>query len=326
MSGSVRPRVVATRRLPPATEARLAERFDTVLSRDDHAMSPEELQAALGDADGVICIGGDRFGADVLATSPRRARIICNYAVGTDNLDLAAAAAHGIVITNTPDVLTDCTADLAMALILGTLRRIGEGERELRGGRWTGVRPTHLLSAKVTGRTLGIIGLGRIGRAVARRAHFGFNMPVLGYSRTPKDAAELAADGIEAVATLEELLARADVVSLHAPSTPETRNLINTQRLALMKPGSFLINTARGDLVDDDALIASLMAGHLAGAGLDVYRGEPNLDRRYLSLEQVMLLPHQGSATRETREAMGAMVVANLEAFFAGRPVPNRVA
>ena len=311
MSGSVRPRVVATRRLPPATEARLAERFDTVLSRDDHAMSPEELQAALGDADGVICIGGDRFGADVLATSPRRARIICNYAVGTDNLDLAAAAAHGIVITNTPDVLTDCTADLAMALILGTLRRIGEGERELRGGRWTGVRPTHLLSAKVTGRTLGIVGLGRIGRAVARRAHFGFNMPVLGYSRTPKDAAELAADGIEAVATLEELLARADVVSLHAPSTPETRNLINT---------------ARGDLVDDDALIASLMAGHLAGAGLDVYRGEPNLDRRYLSLEQVMLLPHQGSATRETREAMGAMVVANLEAFFAGRPVPNRVA
>lgn len=188
------------------------------------------------------------------------------------------------------------------------------------------MRPTHLLGAKVAGRALGIVGLGRIGCAVARRAHFGFGMRVLGYSRTARPSDILGAHGIEAVPTLERLLADADVVSLHCPSSEATRGMMNASRFAQMKPGSYLINTARGDLVDDDALIAALMAGHLAGAGLDVHRGEPQVDRRYLAFEQVMLLPHLGSATRETREAMGFRAIANLEAFFRGQAVPDRVA
>ncbi len=324
MSG--RPRVVVTRRLPPVVEDALTERFDAVLSRDDHVMGPGELQRALVDGDAVLCTVTDRFGAGVLAASPRRALMLANYGVGVDNIDLAAAVAHEIVVSNTPDVLTDCTADLTMALLLGTLRRTGEGERELRAGRWIGMRPTHLLGAKVAGRTLGIIGLGRIGCAVARRAHFGFGMRVLGFSRSPRPAEVLAAHGIDAVPTLERLLAEADVVSLHCPSSEATRGMLNASRIAQMKPGAYLINTARGDLVDDDALIAALMAGHLAGAGLDVHRGEPQVDRRYLAFEQVMLLPHLGSATRETREAMGFRAIANLEAFFHGEAVPDRVA
>lgn len=323
---SERPRVVVTRRLPPVVEAALTERFDAVLSRDDHVMGPGELQRTLVDGDAVLCTVTDRFGAGVLAASPRRALMLANYGVGVDNIDLAAAVAHEIVVSNTPDVLTDCTADLTMALILGTLRRTGEGERELRAGRWIGMRPTHLLGAKVAGRTLGIIGLGRIGCAVARRAHFGFGMRVLGFSRSPRPAEVLATNGIDAVPTLERLLADADVVSLHCPSSDTTRGMMNGSRFAQMKPGSFLINTARGDLVDDDALISALMAGHLAGAGLDVHRGEPHVDRRYLAFEQVMLLPHLGSATQETREAMGFRAIANLEAFFHGQAVPDRVA
>lgn len=323
---SERPRVVVTRRLPPVVEAALTERFDAVLSRDDHVMGPGELQRTLVDGDAVLCTVTDRFGAGVLAASPRRALMLANYGVGVDNIDLAAAVAHEIVVSNTPDVLTDCTADLTMALILGTLRRTGEGERELRAGRWIGMRPTHLLGAKVAGRTLGIIGLGRIGCAVARRAHFGFGMRVLGYSRSPRPAEVLATNGIDAVPTLERLLADADVVSLHCPSSDTTRGMMNGSRFAQMKPGSFLINTARGDLVDDDALISALMAGHLAGAGLDVHRGEPHVDRRYLAFEQVMLLPHLGSATQETREAMGFRAIANLAAFFHGQAVPDRVA
>ena len=322
---SSRPTVIVTRRLPPAVEAALQANYDVVLSRDDRPMGPAELQRALGEGDAVFCTVTDRIGADVMAASPRRARMIANYGVGTDNLDLAAAAAHEIVVSNTPDVLTDCTADLTMALMLATLRRTGEGERELRGGRWTGMRPTHMLGARVSGRTLGVVGLGRIGRAVARRAHFGFGMRVLGFSRSPIESSVLAAHGIEAVATLEQLLAEADVVSLHCPSTEATRGMMNASRIALMKPRSFLINTARGDLVDDDAVIAAVMAGHLAGIGLDVYRGEPDFDRRYLSLEQAVLLPHLGSATRETREAMGFRVIANLDAFFRGEAVPDRV-
>jgi lactate dehydrogenase-like 2-hydroxyacid dehydrogenase len=322
---SARPLVHVTRRLPTVVEAALSARFETVLSRDDRPMDAAELQRALGEADAVLCTVTDRIGADVMAVSPRRARMIASYGVGTDHIDLVAAAAHELVVSNTPDVLTDCTADLTMALLLATLRRTSEGERELRGGRWTGMRPTHMLGARVSGRTLGIIGLGRIGRAVARRAHFGFGMRVLGYSRSPIDSSILAAHGIEAVATREHLLAEADVVSLHCPSTAATRGMINAATIALMKPGSFLINTARGDLVDDEAVISAVLAGHLAGIGLDVYRGEPHFDRRYLALERAVLVPHLGSATQETREAMGFRVIANLEAFFAGGEVPDRV-
>ena len=322
---TVRPRVLVTRRLPMVVEAALRDQFDVELSANDQPLAPEALQRALGTADGILCTVTDRFTAEVLSAYPIRARILANFGAGVDNIDLAAAAAHDIVVTNTPGVLTDCTADLAMALMLMTLRRTGEGEREVRGGRWMGWGPTHLLGRRATGLTLGIIGMGRIGRAVARRAHHGFGMRVLCSSRSPVSSAELAAVGAEQRATLEALLIESDVVSLHCPSTAETRGLMNNTRFALMKPGSYLINTARGDVVDDDALIAALMSGHLAGAGLDSYRSEPAVDRRFLGMENVVLLPHLGSATRETREAMGRLALDNLVAFFSERDVPNRV-
>ncbi len=321
-----RPRILVTRRLPPAVEGAIQERFDAVLSTDDHQMGASELQRALSDSDGVLSTLTDRFTAEVLAAYPIRARIIANFGVGYDNIDLLAAEAHNIVVTNTPDVLTECTADLALALILMAMRRTGEGEREVRGGRWLGWRPTHLMGHRVSGRTLGLVGMGRIATALARRAHHGFGMRILCYDPTPPSPVELATVGAEPRATLEALLAESDIVSLHCPSTPETRGMMNGLRLAQMKPGAFLINTARGDIVDDDALIAALLSGHLAGAGLDVFRGEPHLDPRYLGMENVVLSPHLGSATRETREAMGFRALENLEACFDGRPVPDRVA
>ncbi len=323
---SDRPRIVVTRRLPSAVEAALSERFDARCSTDDRPLDAEGLQRALAEADGVLCTVTDRFTAEVLAAYPIRCRILANFGVGTDNIDIPAAAAHEIVVTNTPDVLTDDTADLAMTLMLMALRRAGEGERELRGGRWTGWRPTHLMARRVTGRTLGIVGLGRIGRAVARRARRGFGMRVLAWGRTMPPTEELASEGVEAMPSLEALLGQADVVSLHVPGGAGTRDLIATRQLALMRPGAVLINTARGAVVNTDALVESLLAGHLGGAGLDVYRHEPQVDRRLLGMEQVVLLPHLGSATREGREEMGFRAIANLEACFAGRTPEDLVA
>jgi lactate dehydrogenase-like 2-hydroxyacid dehydrogenase len=321
-----KPRIMVTRRLPRAVEAAAQERFDAVLSSDDHQLTANELQRALSECDGMLSTVTDRLTAEVLAAYPLRARILANFGVGYDNIDVRAAEAHDMIVTNTPEVLTDCTADLALTLILMTLRRAGEGERELRGGRWTGWRPTHLMGHRVTGRTIGLVGMGRIARAVAHRAHHGFGMRILCYDPAPPSPVELAAIGAEPRATLEALLAESDIVSLHCPSTPETRGMMNGLRIAQMKPGAFLINTARGDIVDDDALIAALLSGHLAGAGLDVFRGEPYFDSRYRGMENVTLLPHLGSATRETREAMGFRAIENLAAFFEGRPVPDRVA
>jgi len=321
---SARPKVIVTRRLPPVVEATLRERFDVDLPTEDRQFTAEQLQRALAQCDGLLPTVTDKLTAEVLAAYPIRTRMIANFGVGYDNIDVAAAKAHDIVVSNTPDVLTECTADLAMTLILMTLRRAGEGEREVRGERWTGWRPLHLIGERVTGKTLGLVGMGRIARAVARKAHLGFGMRILCYDPTAPSPADLAAAGAEPRSTLEELLADSDIVSLHCPSTPATRNLMNPERFARMRPGAFLINTARGDIVDDDALIAALRSGHLAGAGLDVFRGEPNIDPRYRELENVVLLPHLGSATRETREAMGMRAIDNLTAFFAGRPVPDR--
>lgn len=320
-----RPRVAVTCRLPGAVEAALAERFEVSLAAHDLPTTADTLQRALGESDGVLCTLTDRITAEVLAANPLRTKILAQFGVGVDNIDLAAAAAHDIVVTNTPGVLTDDTADLAMLLILAVMRRSGEGERLVRARDWTGWTPTNHLGRQVSGATLGVIGFGRIGQAVARRAHHGFGMRVLAWGRTPPPDAWLATMGVEYVASLDAVLAEADVVSLHLPSTPETRGIINAERLARMQPGTFLVNTARGDLVDDDALIAALREGRLAGAGLDVYHREPAIDPRWLTLDQVTLLPHLGSATVETREAMGFRALANLEAFFAGRPVPDRV-
>jgi len=323
---TARPVIAVTRRLPAAVEAALAVSYEVRRVPDDLPLTPPAYQGLLGEADGLLCTVTDRITAEVLAANPLRTRIIANFGVGTDNIDLAAARAHEIVVTNTPDVLTDDTADLAMALILMTMRRAGEGERLVRAGRWSGWRPTHHLGRRVTGATLVVLGFGRIGQAVARRAHHGFGMRVLVWGRTAPDAELLRATGATYVPVLEAALAEADVVSLHLPSTPETRGLLDARRLAVMPAGSYLVNTARGDVLDDDALVRALITGHLAGAGLDVYRHEPAVDARLLGMEQVVLLPHLGSATRETREAMGFRAIANLDAFFRGEAAPDRVA
>jgi len=320
-----RPTVVITRRLPDTVEHALAERFDVRLNVDDHPMSADELRAALREADALLCTVTDSLTAEVLDVESCRTRILANFGVGYNHIDVAAARRLGMVITNTPDVLTDDTADLAIALMLAVARRMGEGERQLREGDWTGWRPTHLLGTRVTGKTIGIVGFGRIGQAVARRARLGFGMTVLFTSRGPV-AEELVAGTGAVQRPLDSLLAEADFISLHVPATPETRHLIDASRLRLMQRHAFLINTARGDVVDEDALIEALQAGTIAGAGLDVYQREPSVPEALVALPNVVLLPHLGSATMESRSAMGMRAVENLVAFFDGDTAPDTVA
>ncbi len=321
-----RPVVVVTRRLPAAVEEAVAKDFDARLNRDDRPLTTAELQDALRTADALLPTVTDKITAEVLGVEPLRAKMIANFGVGFNNIDVAAAKAAGIAVSNTPDVLTDATADLAMTLLLMVARRGGEGERHLRAGHWTGWRPTHMLGRMVSGKTLGLIGMGRIARAVAKRAHHGFGMRVLytdPYPPPPEVAKEL---GAEQRATIEEVLAQSDFVSLHCPATPETRHLMNGVRLAKMKPSAYLINTARGDVVDEAALIEALTKGWLAGAGLDVFEREPQVSAGLLSMENVVLLPHLGSATEETRVAMGMRALENLRLHFAGSPLRDRVA
>lgn len=322
---SGRPSVVVTRRLPAPVEAQLARDFDVRLNHDDRPFSATQLQEALRTADALLPTVTDRLTAEVLAAEPLRARILANYGVGFNHIDVNAAKARGLTVTNTPDVLTDDTADDAMLLLLMVARRAGEGERHVRAGAWTGWRPTHLLGTKVSGKTLGLIGMGRIGRAVARRAHHGFGMRVIFHDPYPPPPGVAAELGAESRGSIEAVLQEADFVSLHSPATPETRHLINAQRLALMKPSAFLINTARGDIVDEAALVAALQAGRIAGAALDVYEREPQVTPALLAMENVVLLPHLGSATQETRVAMGLRACDNLTAFFAGTPPRDRV-
>jgi lactate dehydrogenase-like 2-hydroxyacid dehydrogenase len=317
--------VVVTRRLPALVEAQVAAEFDARLNPDDHAFSAGELSAALGSADALLPTVTDRLTAAVLAAQPLRTRILANYGVGFNHIDITAAQARGVVVTNTPDVLTDDTADDAVMLMLMVARRAGEGERHVRAGAWTGWRPTHLLGTRVSGKTLGLIGLGRIGRAVAQRARHGFGMRVVFHDPSPPPAGVVAELGAEPRASVEDVLREADFVSIHSPATPDTHHLLDARRLALMKPGAFLINTARGDIVDEAALIAALERKTLAGAALDVYEREPDVPRELRAMEQVVLLPHLGSATSETRVAMGLRALENLRAFFAGLPPRDRV-
>jgi len=321
-----KPNVLVTRRWPAEVEARLTEVFDATLSRDDVPLGAEGLKAALGAYDAVMPTVTDRVNADVLAVEPLRARVIGSYGVGFNHIDVAAAKQRGIVVTNTPDVLTDCTADLAMTLLLMAARRAGEGERHLRADAWTGWRPTHMVGTKVTGKTLGVVGMGRIGRAVARRAHHGFDMAVLYHDAVRLTSEQELEHGARACANLEELLGAADFVSLHCPATPETRHLMNASRLGRMRKDAILINTARGDVVDEAALVEALRSGAIAGAGLDVYEAEPKVTDALKTMENVVLLPHLGSATRETRVAMGLRVIENVQAFFDGRTPRDRVA
>ncbi len=321
-----KPRVIVTRRWPEEVETRLSELFDVQLNADDKPMSQAALKAALSEADALFPTVTDRIDGEVLSAEPLRAKLIGNFGVGFNNIDCAAARDRGLVVTNTPEVLTDATADLAMTLLLSVARRAGEGERHLRAGAWSGWRPTHMMGTQVTGKTLGLIGLGRIGRAVARRAHHGFAMKVLFHDPYPPSAEETAALGAAPCASIEALLEQSDFVSLHCPATPENRHLMNAARLARMKPDAFLINTARGDVVDEAALAEALSGGTIAGAGLDVFEAEPKVTPELLAMENVVLLPHLGSATRETRAAMGFRVVENAAAFFAGDAPRDRVA
>ena len=321
-----KPKAIVTRRWPKEVEEKLAELFDVELSRDDHPMSVAELQAALRNADAVLPTVSDKITAEVLSADPLRCKILGNFGVGFNHIDLQAAKARGIAVTNTPAVLTDCTADIAMTLLLMAARRAGEGERHVRTKAWTGWRPTHMMGTKVTGKTLGLLGLGRIGKAVAKRAHHGFDMPVLFHDPYPPGAEELKALGATRCASIEEVLEKSDFVSLHCPATPETRHLINAERLKRMKPAAILINTARGDVVDEKALIQALQKGTIAAAGLDVYEWEPKVSEELLALDNVVLFPHLGSASRETRVAMGMRVIDNVTAFFAGKAPADRVA
>ncbi|OLB04599.1 MAG: D-glycerate dehydrogenase [Gemmatimonadetes bacterium 13_2_20CM_69_27] len=325
MSGRSRPTVVVTRRLPAPVEQRLAQEFDARVNQDDHSFTTAELGEALRGADALVPTVSDRITAQTLAVEPLRARILANFGVGYNHIDVAAAKARGLVVTNTPDVLTDDTADDAIMLMLMVARRAGEGERHVRSGTWTGWRPTHMLGTKVSGKTLGLIGLGRIGRAVARRAHQGFGMRVVFHDPYPPPANVVADLAAEPKATVEDVLREADFVSLHSPATPETRHLMNAERLALMRPTAFLINTARGDIVDEAALVAALERRQIAGAALDVYEQEPHVTPALLTMENVVLLPHLGSATQETRVAMGMRALDNLAAFFAGSAPRDRV-
>ncbi len=322
---SPRPVVVVTRRLPDPVHEALAREFDARLNPDDRPLEAEGLRAALQQADALLTTVTDKVTADVLAVEPRRAGLVANFGVGFNNIDIEAAKVRGVAVSNTPDVLTDATADLAMTLLLMVARRTGEGERHLRGGQWTGWRPTHMLGTHVTGKTLGLVGMGRIARAVAQRAHHGFGMKIIFHDPFPPPAEVAASLGAEPRATLEEVLREADFVSLHCPATPETRHLMNRDRLGLMRPGAFLVNTARGDVVDEAALVEALGGKRIAGAGLDVFEKEPQVTQSLVSMDNVVLLPHLGSATHETRVAMGMRAFENLQRFFAGQPLRDRV-
>ena len=322
-----RPKILLTRRWPEAVERRLAERYEASVNTGDQPMNADQLGAALRNHDAFCPTVSDVIDASVLERARGgRARIIGNYGVGVNHIDLKAAADLGLVVTNTPGVLTDATAELTILLILMTARRAGEGERELRSGRWTGWRPTHNVGTQVTGATLGLIGFGRIAQQVARTAHKGLGMRILYNSRRRAPPEIEAETGAVFHPEVDPLVAEADFVSLHCPGGPETFHLIDERRLGLMKPTAFLINTARGPVVDEAALTAALKTRRIAGAGLDVYEAEPKVTPALLELENVVLLPHLGSATEQSRTAMGMKVADNLDAFFDGRDPPDRVA
>jgi len=321
-----KPRVLVTRRWPEQVERVLVARFDTTLNESDRPFAETEFVSAIQDFDAVLPTVSDRLPLGLFNRPGIRAKILGNFGVGFNHIDIAAARAAGIVVTNTPGVLTDATADIALTLMLMIARRAGEGERQLRAGEWKGWCPTHMLGSQLSGKTLGIIGMGRIGKATARRAHFGFGMDIAFFNRSVVEDDETRAMKARQLQSIDDVMATSDFVSLHCPGGAENRHLVDVRRLKLMKPGAFLINTARGDVVDGAALVDALKARAIAGAGLDVYEGEPAIPEGLTKLENVVLLPHLGSATEETRTAMGMKVIENVSAFFDGREPPDRIA
>ena len=314
-------RLLVTRRMTGAAEEAISKAFEAVFRDSTVPLTEAEAIAALRENDAILPTLNDPFNAAVLAAPGRRARVLANFGAGFNHIDVDAARAAGIVVTNTPDVVTDATADIALTLILMCARRAGEGERLVRAGRWTGWHPTQMLGMHVTGRTVGIIGMGRIGQAIARRCHHGFGMPVIFHNRSAVTVPDLPARQVP----LADLLAQADIVVTAVPGGGSTRHLIGAKELAAMKPSAILVNIARGDVVDEAALIAALEAGQLAGAGLDVYEHEPLVPEALRARENVVLLPHLGTAAEEVRTDMAFRALANLTAFFQGDAPPDRV-
>jgi glyoxylate reductase len=324
MPRTARPRVVVTRRLPESVETRMAELFDVDLNFTDTPFDAAALRSAMQVADVLVPTVTDNIDAALLSGAGEKLKLIASYGAGVDHLDLGAARAKNIVVTNTPGVLTDDTADMVMALILSVPRRLAEGEKTVRSGEWTGWSPCGMLGHRITGKRLGIVGMGRIGQAVAQRARaFGLTVHYHNRKRLPK-AVESA---LEATywPTLEAMLRRVDIVSINCPSTPETHHLIDEKAIRAMPRHVYLINTARGEIVDEAALAASLERGGLAGAGLDVFEHEPSVDPRLLALKNVVLLPHMGSATFEGRVDMGEKVIANIRMWADGHRPPDQV-
>jgi lactate dehydrogenase-like 2-hydroxyacid dehydrogenase len=302
--------------------ARAARDYRIIPNEDDHAYPPAEIAAKAAGADAILVSAVDPIPGDLIRALPDSVRMIATFSVGTDHIDLTAAKERGIVVSNTPGVLTDATADIALLLLLGAARRASEGERLIREGRWEGWAPTHLVGVHVTGKRLAILGMGRIGQAVARRAR-GFDMEIHYHNRRRLPAGEES--GAIYHADADDLLAVADFLSIHSPANPETHHWLNAERIARLPDGAVVVNTARGSVVDDEALLAALASGKLAAAGLDVFENEPRLHPGYAAAPNTFLLPHLGSATDRTRDAMGFTALNNLDAFFAGQELPNRV-
>ncbi len=318
-------KVLVTRKWPKPVEQVLKESFDTTLNEDDIPLSEIELIEGINSFDAILPTVTDVISDKVISSEGRRAKIIGNFGVGFNNIDIESAKKNRVVVTNTPEVLTDCTADIAMLLLLGVARRGSEGEYHVRKSEWVGWRPTHMMGTKVTGKTLGLVGMGRIAQAVAQKAHFGFNMKIIFFDPYFKNSEIIEKYKAKACNSIEEVLETSDYVSLHCPSTKETKGLINYDALSKMKKTSFLINTARGDIVVEDDLAKGLEEGIIKGAGLDVYEAEPMVNPKLLKLKNVFLLPHLGSATEETREAMGMRVYDNISSFFEGKEPADRV-
>ncbi|MGB2072525.1 MAG: 2-hydroxyacid dehydrogenase [Candidatus Puniceispirillaceae bacterium] len=323
-SGAGKPSIFVTRRWPADAEAALSQYFAPTFNLDDTPLSAAEMAAGFASHDAIAPTVSDKIGADIIAAGANgKGRLIANFGVGVNHIDLGAAATASIAVSNTPGVLTDATADLALTLILMLSRRAGEGERELRAGEWQGWRPTHLMGRALQGKTLGIIGMGRIGKAVAQRAALGFGMKIVFYNRS--QIGDISAYSARQLDDVESVCQTADCLSLHCAASADTLNILNAERLAMMKPDAYVINTARGDVVDEAALVRALQNGSIGGAGLDVFQGEPDIHPDILTAPNTVLLPHLGSATIETRTAMGLKVVENARAFFAGQPLIDPV-
>ncbi|MDH3315262.1 MAG: D-glycerate dehydrogenase [Gammaproteobacteria bacterium] len=320
---SEKPAVLVTRKLPQAVEERLRQNYAPVFNPEDRLYSTEELLDRAKGMSAIVACHTEHFTAEVIARLPETVRAIANFSVGVDHVDLASAKSRGVIVTNTPDVLSDATAEIAMLLMLGAARRASEGERLVRTAKWNSWSPAFMVGIQVTGKRLGMIGMGRVGQVTAERAR-GFDMQILYHNRKRLDPA--AEKGARYYEDLNEMLPESEFLSIHCPATPETRGLLNAERIGRLPDGAIVVNTARGAVVDDEALIAALKNRKLAAAGLDVFNNEPDINSQYCKLENTFLLPHIGSATRETRDAMGFRALDNLDAIFSGQEPQDRVA